>query len=481
MTKWPILFEELLRIGNLESNIGVCTLWTERDKVQALLDPDTYCVIGNLYRNAGISPMLRNIFANPRIRYIALWGKDLLASGDDLLAFMSNGVDDDYRIIGSKGRIEREIDRGSIFLFRQSVTVLDLRGKSVTELRETISQLPPKEPFCEPRTFRKSKVSDAQTFPSEPTGFRVQGKTVAQTWLKVINTVMSYGRDKGTRYAAANRLKEMLNIVAVVTDEDPSNLYLPGYLSVSRQELEEYYPQVLTPKHIEGAAYVYGERLRNHNGIDQIQKIIELAKLRPDSKRIFASTWNVEVDSNDLAAGDKPCLTQLMGGVQNWKFYLTAHFRSQDMYNGWPQNMFAMRQLQKLISDEIGFSMGPLTMITHSAHIYSDDWEAASEILKKHYLSSLKYKRGARWEADPRGYFVISVKDSRIVATLYSPDHEPLKSFDGKTAQEVGRRIADYSYIVMPSHLLYLGSEFQKAEHAIRLGIPYVQDKALAI
>jgi hypothetical protein len=31
--KWPIFFREELKIGNLNSSIGICTLWTKKDMI----------------------------------------------------------------------------------------------------------------------------------------------------------------------------------------------------------------------------------------------------------------------------------------------------------------------------------------------------------------------------------------------------------------------------------------------------------------
>jgi len=33
-SEWPVYFKNILRVGNLESNVGVVTLWTERDVVE---------------------------------------------------------------------------------------------------------------------------------------------------------------------------------------------------------------------------------------------------------------------------------------------------------------------------------------------------------------------------------------------------------------------------------------------------------------
>ena len=203
-----------------------------------------------------------------------------------------------------------------------------------------------------------------EVLPSEQTGFYVHGKTVAQTWLKLLNEIYKYGRPKHTRYSKNNELKEILNLTAVIEEEDPTSVYFPQYLPFERGELEAYYAEIMTDREVPGVAYNYGRRMRQHFRVDQIQMMKELLKNRPDSKKMIAITTDPKLDWSNANNGDTPCLVMILGSVQDNKFYLTCHFRSQDMVHGWPRNTFALRKLQKDIADYGGYPMGPLTMIT---------------------------------------------------------------------------------------------------------------------
>ena len=81
--------------------------------------------------------------------------------------------------------------------------------------------------------------------------------------------------------------------------------------------------------------------------------------------------------------------------------------------------------------------------------------------------------------ADPRGLFVISAKDNLISAYFKTPSGDDLLTVSGKTAREVGLKIAHLELISRPDHLLDIGHELQKAEIAISQGIPYTQDRPL--
>ena len=493
--EWPILYKQVLQVKDPTNPVGVAVMWTERQVVANLLADESYCVIGNLYGSAGISAMIRNIYANPHLRKIVLWGADLSRSGQALIEFMQNGVDENFFIVGDekKGQVEKEIGKEAIELFRKSVEVVNLRGKPVDELQKTVASLSKENstPFTEPKIFPTSRPKPF-TFPSEQMGFRIHGKTAAQTWLKILNHIMRYGRNKTTRYTQENELKELLNVMAVVYNEDPEKPYLPHYFPFSEKDLLTYYPQVLSAKQIPGIAYTYGQRLRSHDGVDQIQNIIDLIKHRPFSKKMLAVTANVKEDWGEVNKGDTPCLTNILCSMQDGKLFMTTHFRSQDMVHGWPRNVFSLRKMQKMIADEAGIPMGAFSMITHSAHIYSDDYALVEKIVSENLEKELGFSSRTHFEEDPRGNVTVeidSVKENavgrptkyvqkppasvayEIVAKLYAPNGGLLlKEWRGNTAMEVYMQMTDWDYLVMPSHLIYIGTELQRAEYAIKTG-----------
>ncbi len=494
--EWPLLYKNVLLVKDPNNPVGVSIMWMERQVVASLLKDYNYCAIGNLYSSAGISAMIRNIYANPSIRKIILWGADLSRSGQALMEFMKNGVDNDFFIIGDekKGQIEKEIGKDALEHFRKSVEVINLRGKPVTELQTTIRQYDKTtmKPFSEPRVFPTSRPQPV-TYPSERIGLRVHGDTAAGTWLKVLTNIMRYGRNKATRYTQENELKELLNVVAVVYNENPEKPYLPHYFPFTEKDLIVYYPQVLSAKQIPGIAYTYGQRLRDHDGVDQIANIIELIKARPFSKKMVAFTAKVPEDWNEVHKGDTPCLTQVLFSIQDNQLFMTTHFRSQDMVHGWPRNVFSLLKLQKMVAEEAGYGMGTFVMITHSAHIYSDDYELVETILKDNYEKEMGYTSRQMFEEDPRGNVTIEIeevtknrvgrpikyaklarinKSYEIVAKLFAPDGGlELHEWRGKTAMDLYIKMINIGdYLVLPSHLIYIGTELQRAEYAIKNG-----------
>ena len=519
LSSWPQLYTDILRVKNPEHHLGVCSLWTERDVIQKLLDDVDYCAVGNLYSAQGINAMIRNIMANPHIRTILIWGSEMSLSGHSLLMLQKKGVDQERKIIGGRGEIEREIPDKVLKTFREKVEVIDMRGRSAKDFVAEAKRVSesPKKPFAKkPKTFPRTQPI-IQVLPSPQTGYRVESKTVAQTWLKLLNEIYKYGRPKFTRYSQDNEIKEVLNMVAVINDENPDDEYFPDYLPFTVPELKAYYAELMTDREIPGVAYNYGKLLRKDFGIDQVAKVKELMKKRQTSKKMAMTLLDPNKYWNSASTSDTPCLTQLFGSVQDNKFFLTAHFRSHDMVHGWPRNSFALRKLQQDLAQEGDLEMGSLTIISHSAHIYSDDFKLVENLLMDNYESELGYSPSVHFDFDPRGNMIVEViskKDAMtwpefseryedesvplavaktmkrlpkrgrnagklIRATLFAPDGgAPLKIFEGRTAQEVAWQITDWKYLTDPGHLMYVGLELQKAEESIVRGGGYEQDPA---
>lgn len=511
---WPKYYHDILRVKDPTNHVGICTLWTEREVVEKMVGELPYNVIGNLYSAQGINAIIRNVMANPNIRTIVLWGSEMSLSGHSLLMFVKEGVDVNRKIIKGRGEIEKEIPDSAIKLFREKIEIVDMRGRSKDELLVKLSELAKidKDPFfAKPQEFPRAEPK-VEVLPSERTGYYVRGETVAQNWLKLLNEIYKYGRPKHTRYAKDNELKEILNLTAVVTGEKPEEIYFPEYLPFDRGELESYYAEIMTAREVPGVAYNYGRRMRLHFEVDQIEKMKQLLKERPDSKKMIAVTVDPKLDWSRANKGDTPCLVMILGSVQDKKFYLTAHFRSQDMVHGWPRNTFALRKLQKDIADSAGYPMGDLTMITHSAHIYSDDFNLVGELLSEWYEKELHYTPAVHFEFDPRGNVVIEIVNDEqrtvnieeelwkegvplaimqelarrkrgerkiIKAVLYEPDGGPaVREWYGRTPHETMWQMTDWGYLRDPSHAMYVGIELQKAFEAIVESKSYSQDPA---
>ena len=472
MKTWPKYFSDLLIKGDQKSTIGIATLWLDKRHIANSLGNKSkeVALIGQLYSKDGINWMLRNIFLNPFIRKMIICGEDKSESGEALISLSKNGIDNQGQIIGSSSaQLHQEIEREYIEAFRKNVEIIDLRGKNPTKeiIREIERAKINNKPWIEPKEFPEPVLHSPETMPSEQCGFKAEGEKVGDVWLKILDTIMRFGHVKKSQHSSDQR--EVVNLISVITVENVEAIDWKPYFLFTKEELQNYLPQVLTKNPIPNVEYTYGQRLRDHDGIDQVKSIIEDLKKTPYSRRAVAVTWKVAKDHNNPHA---PCLDLIQGLVQGNRLFFTAYIRSNDMFRAWPMNALALLHLQKMIAEEGKFKVGPLTIISSSAHIYSDCWNEAKNILDK-------YGKKAACRFDPRGNFVISVEGGKIRAKQLSPFGKPIFEFSGNTAREFFDNICINQGVSLIEHAFDMGAELQKAEIALKQGIPYFQDQTL--
>lgn len=490
MSTWPLYEKENLIIGDINSNVGIITLWTPRKLLEPKIEKNLFSVMGQLYFNGGINFLIRNCLANKNIRYLIITGQDLAKSGETLLALKNNGIDENHQIIGvQNAKIHKEITKEAINNFISNVEIIDMRGKSSDEINEKLSKLEKKDRYGEPELFPENKIEAPERFPSDPTVHKIREKTIGTAWLEILYNIMQFGATKASSYGGDQ--KELINISTVITDEDPYDYKWEDFFQFTKEELEDYIPQVTTNKEIPDVNYTYGQRLRsaelkNGNKTDQIQFIINLLKKKPHKRSAIAFTWNYDKDSS----GDEPpCISFVHCLVQDDTLHMTSYIRSNDMYEAWPRNAFALRRLQGDIVGEISketkLNIGTLTIISGSAHIYEKNWIDAKEITEKYrkhnLVSAGPLGNLANFKEDPKGNFLINIKNEKIEVTHTDTSGNPVNKYKGKIAAELIAQLANNKVVSEISHALDLGSELQKAEISLKTGKQYTQDKPLQL
>ena len=504
---WPIYFKDRLTVSNPNSGVAIATLWTPKETLEKILNPDDFYIAGQLYTKKGINYVIRNILANPVITKLYLVGSDLMGSGEAFLRFMQNGVDDDYKVIGDDiAKIEKEISREAIEAFRKNVDVVDMIG--VEKLNDILIKRATPIKWRSPEVFPDPTKSDVQTFPSEVDCMKVRRPTIAEAYISILKHISMFGLESEAviNYVSdtSKTMKEMLNLTAVVTDEDPDNWNIPDYLPFSKGDLEKYFKGFFDPDpHTED--YTYGERLFNfahsemsdlkeiypwlklerfdqfftHGGFDQVAiSIVRKLKGFKYDKGAIALLANPFTDVFPKRPSSKtPCLFLIQCQIYESKLTLTAYFRSNDMYNAWPLNAFALRKLQSNIANELTVEMGALITISNMAHIYEHNYQDAKELYEKND------KGYCEW--DPRGNLSVMVENSDIVARWMTPrGNEEIKEWriDGKkrnAARLISFEIENGLAISTLGNALYIGRQLERAETAIKLGLKFTQDNHL--
>ena len=469
---------------------AVITGWTVKETLRKHLKDNEYAVIGQLYSpTRGINLLIRNLLLNPHVRYLVILNatkEDKNAGACQCLGdFFRYGVEASISDTGRKswvirslipGYIDIDIDINALEKLRRSVEIQE--AISISDAVEKIKFYGNKEivtPWGTPLQFPMNIV-ESNVFPGTRYGHRIEGKTIAETWVKIIHRIKTTGTIRPTGYDG--KWQELIDLMAVVTEE-PDDFYFPepNYLPIDRSFLEEYISQILDDAiNQEGVKYTYGQRLRSWFGRDQIEQVIEKLIGEIDAASAVMTLWDVK----DHEKGGSPCLNHIWLRVVDNELSLTAVLRSNDMFAAWPANAMGLRALQKHIRNEIcqrsqyDLKLGPLITLSQSAHIYDDTWSNAEQLIKEQYSAICKKLD----YYDPAGNFLIEIADDKIVVTHTTPGSgEIVGCYSGKNPLKMIKEICAALPAIRPDHAGYLGMELQKAANCLKIDKSYIQDR----
>lgn len=511
--------------------IAICTGWTPAKSVASKLDPSDYAVIGNLYSaSRGINFLVRNLLANPHVRYLVtmnLTREDKNSGSVQCLQdFFENGVHRGKNDVGKecwvidslvKGYIDIDIPLEVLNQLRsQGVSLFPIPSQEnfidwIVEIK-SLNQYPKVKPWAKPMVFPYSEPT-SEVKPGPRYGHRIEGKTITETWIKILQRIKTTGTIRPTGYDG--KWQELIDLMAIVTDE-PEDFYFPepNYLPLDREYLKNYIPQILDDAdYRERVKYTYGQRLRSWFGQDQIEAVINKLIKEIDSASAVMSLWDSgsgnsqsltsgcyslalgsqfsrsnqfffdsdggeivpnsidrggrSVGDSDHNHGGSPCLNHIWVRVVDNELSLTATFRSNDMFSAWPANAMGLRALQRHIRDEIAgqseydLTMGPLITISQSAHIYDDCWENVEQLLANQYQSIIN--KEIQSYSDPTGNFLVETDGNSITVSQLTPIGEFVGKWEGKNPLKLIRQIVADCPSIQPFHVGYLAREIERA------------------
>jgi len=182
---------------------------------------------------------------------------------------------------------------------------------------------------------------------------------VKDAWKYALNFIEEHGNDVITKDNQLTR--EYLNMILEI--KNPLGNF-PFNGSWNIKKLDEYAKQLCEFSYdCKGFDYTYNERMGR-----QVYYIINELKKYSTTRRATIYLWIPEKDlENNL---HKPCQIIADYKIRNSKLYATHIFRSHDMKDAYPQNVYGLAKLQKQIADECNIQTGSLITHSISAHFY---------------------------------------------------------------------------------------------------------------
>lgn len=115
----------------------------------------------------------------------------------------------------------------------------------------------------------------------------------------------------------------------------------------------------------------YGHRIGVFYGFDQWNFVRELLIQDPMSRQAVIHIK----DASDVHTKDVPCTLSIQYFIRDNLLHSTVYMRSNDLWKGFPYDVFAFTSLQVLMAMELGVGVGSYTHISASLHLYEKDME----------------------------------------------------------------------------------------------------------
>ncbi len=114
--------------------------------------------------------------------------------------------------------------------------------------------------------------------------------------------------------------------------------------------------------------------------IDQLANVIDEIRLRPDSRRLVVSAWNVAA-LPEMAL--MPCHALFQFYVAEGRLSCQLYQRSADLFLGVPFNIASYALLTHMVAQATGLGVGDFVHTFGDAHIYSNHTEQVREQLSR--------------------------------------------------------------------------------------------------
>jgi len=473
----PIYFPDKIKIVNPHGFIGIVTLWSQiewvMEKMQNMgidlsLKTSPIAAAGNLYGN-GLPELLRNLLYNPRITRIIICGNDRSGSGDELMKFFRDGLEEvdflgdrRFRIKGTNRLIDDMVTPDMFVNKPEIYPAGDLKTpESIKKLTEYIQ----KDNKINEVKIERIKIPLPQIhinrFPSNPRNHNITADNPLKAWIDLIFRIYRFGYlthlQKGDR-------QELQNIKVVVEKPDfiePEKLTEFGF---NPDEFREYYDHFLDSELPPDTTYTYGNRLGEYFGKNTIDECIKNLKKDPRDRKSYISLWDSSGDISRLHG--HPCLVTIFFRKFDEKLTLTATFRTHNSIDAWLKNFYGLMRVQKTVSEAVNIEPGAITVISHSISIDPRRIDVAK---------SVSAKRSFEVNIDPCGNFAIQTENGEIVVRHFISGMQ-IDEYRGKNPVRIQHEIYRNCAVSDINHAIYIGRMLERAKICLETGEEFVQE-----
>lgn len=113
----------------------------------------------------------------------------------------------------------------------------------------------------------------------------------------------------------------------------------------------------------------YGHCIKYKYGFDQLEYVEKILRQNSQTRQAVIHIK----EPSDKVSKDVNCTVCLQFFIRDNKLYMTTYMRSNDIWLGFPYDVFQFCNLQILLSMKLGVELGSYTHIAGSLHLYERD------------------------------------------------------------------------------------------------------------
>ncbi|WP_271396141.1 thymidylate synthase [Neomicrococcus lactis] len=178
-------------------------------------------------------------------------------------------------------------------------------------------------------------------------------------------------------------LGELLWYLSGSDDVDQISYYVPYYTSD---------PTISVDGHVIGA---YGPRLMRYDEVNQVECVIQMLRRNPASRNAVIQLFDHQDNKH------APCTLALQFMVREHRLVMMTSMRSNDLFWGFPHDLFAFTMIQEIIARSVGVDLGHYYHSVGSLHLYNKDQEKADVYLEEGWQDAVTMPpmpEGDPWE-----------------------------------------------------------------------------------
>lgn len=121
----------------------------------------------------------------------------------------------------------------------------------------------------------------------------------------------------------------------------------------------------------------YGQRIFERFGFNQFEYVEDALLENPMSRQAVIHIKDAE-DYQMFPTKDVPCTICLQYFIRDGKLHATTYMRSNDLWTGFPYDVFSFTCFQIILAFKLGVDIGTYTHIAGSLHLYQrslDEWK----------------------------------------------------------------------------------------------------------